>query len=329
MARIHREAGCTRDLINGMKPLRGKKPATYGEVRFFYDHYEKILAETDAMIGREYEEMIGRLSNDETRLDLQLQENIARQTIVVDKKLEELRGRIAGAGNFYTRFGRRVHYWVAESRRERDIHNPFAGISSELNFVRIRKADHIRNKQIAIQRERDNFSDSYQFLKEHESCLIGAYGEEAVVSALSQLPDNFCVINDVRLNFPRALFWNKTGEYIKSCQIDHIVVGPTGIFLLETKNWKASDLKNKSDDLNWQVNRSRFALWTYTLEYYSFLERPDIHKVVVSRNTPVTDLKLDRDIDVVSPKELPGFISRWKPVLSESEISKFVGIVNK
>jgi len=43
----------------------------------------------------------------------------------------------------------------------------------------------------------------------------------------------------------------------------------------------------------------------------------------------VADLKLDRDIDVVSPKELSGYISRWKPILSDSEITKFVGIVNK
>lgn len=52
--------------------------------------------------------MIGRLSADETRLDRQLQEKIARQTIVVDKNLEELRGRIAAVGNFFTRFGRRI-----------------------------------------------------------------------------------------------------------------------------------------------------------------------------------------------------------------------------
>jgi len=329
MARVHRETGSTRYLINGMKPLRGKKPATYEEVRHFYDHYEKILAETDVTIGRQYEEMIGRVSADEARLDRQLQENIARQTIVVDKNLEELRERIAGAGNFFTRFGRRVHHWIAESRRDDHIHSPFAGISFELKSVQARKAEHIRNKQTAIQRERDNVSISYQFLKAHESYLIGAYGEETVVSALSHLSDAYHVINDVNLNFRPALFWNKTGEYIKSCQIDHIVVGPNGIFLLETKNWKTSDIGKKSDKLIWQMNRSWFALWSFTFEYYTYLERPEIHKVVVSLNIPVADLELDRDIDVVSPKELSGYISRWKPILSDSEITKFVGIVNK
>jgi len=91
------------------------------------------------------------------------------------------------------------------------------------------------------------------------------YGEEAGVSALSHLSDDFHIINDVHLNFRRALFWNKTGEYLKSCQIDHIVIGPTGIFLLETKNWKPSDIGTKSDKLIWQMNRSRFALWPISL----------------------------------------------------------------
>ena len=331
MARIHREAGSTRYLINGMKPLQGKKPVTYGEVRYFYDHYEKILAETEVTVGQQYEEMISRLSSDEARLNRQLQENIACHTITVDKDLEELRGRIASAGNFFTRFGRRLYYWVAESRREHNIHNPFVGTSSELKSIQTQKADHIRNKQTAIQRERDNASVSYQFSQGTRIVLSGAFGEEAVVSVLSQLPDDFHIINDVHLNFPHSLFWNKTGEYIsESCQIDHIVVGPKGIFLLETKNWKSSDLSKQSDKLNWQMNRSWFALWSYILDYYprSF-ERPEIHKVLVLLNKPEADLKLDGDIEVVSPKELSGYISRWKTIFSNSEITKFVGIVNE
>jgi len=36
---------------------------------------------------------------------------------------------------------------------------------------------------------------------------------------------------------------------LKSSQIDHIVVGPTGLFLVETKNWKFSDIETKSDKL--------------------------------------------------------------------------------
>ena len=55
----------------------------------------------------------------------------------------------------------------------------------------------------------------------------GMQGEERVVSELSSLRDEFLVLNDVML---RGGMGN----------IDHIVVGPTGVFVVETKNFSGS-----------------------------------------------------------------------------------------
>ncbi|NVM56320.1 MAG: NERD domain-containing protein [Candidatus Helarchaeota archaeon] len=35
----------------------------------------------------------------------------------------------------------------------------------------------------------------------------------------------------------------KDNEYVKSCQIDHVVIGRNGIFLIETKNWNPATLQ--------------------------------------------------------------------------------------
>jgi hypothetical protein len=51
----------------------------------------------------------------------------------------------------------------------------------------------------------------------------GALGENAIASVLNALPDDFWVIHDVP-----APFGN----------LDHVVLGPTGIFSIETKNWR-------------------------------------------------------------------------------------------
>jgi len=53
----------------------------------------------------------------------------------------------------------------------------------------------------------------------------GAVGEALVASTLEQLPDDFFVINDVSKRFGN---------------IDHVVVGPTGVFVIDTKNWKGT-----------------------------------------------------------------------------------------
>jgi hypothetical protein len=56
------------------------------------------------------------------------------------------------------------------------------------------------------------------------SFLKGAEGEETVARLLSFLPANHTVLNDLQLDAGGPAF-------------DHIVVAPSGIFVIETKNW--------------------------------------------------------------------------------------------
>lgn len=51
----------------------------------------------------------------------------------------------------------------------------------------------------------------------------GASGESSVALLLANFPDEFCVINDLTTPFGN---------------LDHVVVGPTGVFVLDTKNWR-------------------------------------------------------------------------------------------
>ena len=53
----------------------------------------------------------------------------------------------------------------------------------------------------------------------------GAAGEIHVGNILADLPDDFCVINDLTTTFGN---------------LDHVVVGPTGVFVLDSKNWRGA-----------------------------------------------------------------------------------------
>lgn len=59
--------------------------------------------------------------------------------------------------------------------------------------------------------------------KRQDNMLRGATGEIQVGNLLTKLPDGFCVIND--LSTPNG-------------NIDHVVVGPTGVFVLDAKAWR-------------------------------------------------------------------------------------------
>jgi hypothetical protein len=330
MAHIHGTSGSTKYLLNGIKTINGKRLATLDELQHFYDHYEEILTETEANIARQQNEIILRFTNDESRLDKQLLEGIARRTVEVDKNINELNQKISAAGNFLAKTGYRLQYWVAVSLRNHRIHSPFTNLSIDLKNVRYQKAQRVNDKHTIIQKERNNVISSYNFLKTNETFLIGAQGEEAVINALSRLPDEYHVLNDINLHFHRAIHWREMNEYIKNCQIDHLVVGPTGIFLLETKNWKSSDIEKNSDRLLWQVHRCGFALWSYNLDYYPWYEdRPTIRIVVVSLNSLNTGRKLDSDIDLLPPQQLCDYILGRKATLSETAVKKFIDIVSR
>jgi hypothetical protein len=58
----------------------------------------------------------------------------------------------------------------------------------------------------------------------------GILGEEAVADALSELPPSYWVVHGVA-----------TGHG----DVDHVVIGPTGVFALETKAWEGAFYRNR------------------------------------------------------------------------------------
>lgn len=56
-----------------------------------------------------------------------------------------------------------------------------------------------------------------------ESFFKGARGEEAMAGMLARLPDDWHVYHDF-----------EAGKY----HVDHVLVGPAGVFAVETKNWR-------------------------------------------------------------------------------------------
>lgn len=62
---------------------------------------------------------------------------------------------------------------------------------------------------------------------EYKASVSGAYGEYSISSVMRSLPDYYHIINDVLLPTKKG-----------STQIDHTIVSPFGIFIIETKNHK-------------------------------------------------------------------------------------------
>ncbi len=70
--------------------------------------------------------------------------------------------------------------------------------------------------------------------KERLDMQRGAAGENAVARALANFPDEFHVINDLSTPFGN---------------LDHVVIGPTGVFVIDAKNWRGVVAPNGKGEL--------------------------------------------------------------------------------
>lgn len=164
------------------------------------------------------------------------------------------------------------------------------------------------------------------------SFIYGALGEQKVVKTLESLPDDYFLINDFAVSFSPAIYNRQENEYIKSVQIDHILVGPTGIFLIETKNWSEQSLVN----LNLrspvqQIKRSNFALFkllnneisNYRLRlgrhHWGDRKIPIRNLIVFTNTKPKEEFQY---VKILSLNELPGYVNYFKPSYSITETQK-------
>ncbi|MEI9960600.1 MAG: nuclease-related domain-containing protein [Limisphaerales bacterium] len=77
------------------------------------------------------------------------------------------------------------------------------GLICLVGRIGFRKLDEIEKRRVAMRK--------------------GAAGENIVARILADFPEGFCIINGLTTPF---------GD------LDHVVIGPTGIYVLDTKNWK-------------------------------------------------------------------------------------------
>jgi len=175
------------------------------------------------------------------------------------------------SSNFFVRIFRMFLCWFA-NRRLRSIE---ANFDREVNKPLVSLNTKISDLETQIANAQANFDDELlrriepsilkkesidKALERSGKWLVGARGEREVVQSLANLPDSFVVINDVVLHFKPPL---RTESGLRfQCQADHVVVGPNGVFNIETKYWSERSVQNL--DLRSPVEQIKIAgkgLW--------------------------------------------------------------------
>lgn len=163
---------------------------------------------------------------------------------------------------------------------------------------------------------------------EINSFIYGAIGEQKVAKELEKLSKDHFLINDFCLSFSPPMYNRKEKEHIKSVQIDHVLVSPCGVFLIETKNWSEHSMNN----LNLrspvqQIRRTNFALFNIlngarprllNLNQHHWGER----KIPIKSLIVLLNRKPDEEfqyVKILTLNELVSYINYFKPCFSDKE----------
>ncbi|MEO6151373.1 MAG: nuclease-related domain-containing protein [Mucilaginibacter sp.] len=159
--------------------------------------------------------------------------------------------------------------------------------------------------------------------------VYGALGEQKVVSELEILADDCILINDFVCKFHPSIYNQKESDYIKSVQIDHILITPAGVFLIETKNWSQNSINNPIlYSPVQQIKRANFALYKIlngkffdtklTLKKHHWGDRkiPIRNLIVFINHKPIEEFQY---VKILTLNNLLSYANYFKPCFSNDE----------
>lgn len=329
MAHIHGISGSTRFLLKGTKPIHGRRLSSLEDINKFLEDYQELLSEAATVEEKRQDEIIRALEAREAELNREMAKGIEERTKQVYTRILAINDRIEESESFFVILGLLIRFWGANRLSSSRIHLPSTKDKWKLWQLKREWGRAIANRTRSVSSANREIEATARFLTKNSSYLIGAKAEQQVISLLSTLPDDYHIMTGVDLHRFDTAYWLKKKDEIRFQQIDPIVIGPTGLFLVGTKNWSGADVELKTGDIKRQVRIATHTLWIYMKDEYRFYERnPKIRCVIVSTQGSHPDLKIDKDIDVITIDRLTEYITKRENILSTMNVERLTHVIS-
>ena len=176
----------------------------------------------------------------------------------------------------------------------------------------------------------------YETLKKLYPLISGAVGESLVVKEIKKLPNDYVLINDFKLEFEKPIYNKQNGDRIFSIQIDHLLISPAGIFIVETKNWSKKSLNNY--DLRSpveQIQRTGYAMFVVLsrisdefsdigIHHWGESQIPIRNLIVMINNKPK---KIFKFVKILRLNELINYVSHFDDIYSKRDINRITEVL--
>jgi len=317
-----------------------------GEINKFIKNYEAEKKEIPSIVENSLDEEIKNLHSSQIKSQ-EIYDDLKAATLnelnLEIKRLEEVSRRAVVISNINLLY--KILYYLnikilankksyLEKNAEKIVRQKTHTAEHEVIKVKNELNDYVVNRGKIIS---GRCEESYKELDSTKkvvdglyTLIAGAIGENAVVNELQKLSDSHYLINDFSLEFDPPIYNKKEDDRIFSIQIDHLLICPSGVFLLETKNWGKQSLNNL--DLRSPVEQilrtsyalfvllnseSRFNKITLARHHWGSKKIPIRNVIIMTNEKPKEEFK---HVKVLAVNELNGYVKYFDQIFNEAEV---------
>lgn len=286
---------------------------SFKDIQYFKSNFSKILKSSTVEERQKLNKIIVSLKHDEYNLRKRLEEKkLDLQQSLLKEKTELIENPLSSKGK------RRIK--KIDKTIEKKLDKPF---KKDIKQIKKMEKEHIlreKNLDKTIEKKVNQLHKAQDIIQKNQPFFAGAIGETAVIKELRKLPETYYILNEVLLRFSRSIRWRKYREYVKSCKIDHVIVGPTGIFLIETKNWSPQTMQTARFTPHKQIDRAGYIFFIHMMDRFGI--KFPVYKIVATyRQLPQIPYDYVSQLTI---RELVDYILLRKGRLNSSDILAIV-----
>jgi len=210
---------------------------------------------------------------------------------------------------------------------EKNLLKPIAlsGVKNKISKQKIVIERYEKEPKIIFQELETELFDNIKNIEDvlSSSEYSGACGEAKVLNELKKLNNNYHVFCDLRINMPHYITYN--GEKnLQSAQIDFVVVGRSGVFVIEVKNWSSKFIHDGPRKFTPHEQVDREGLLMYILLKNLLNNKPRVTKILVSLQSNISYLQEYKYVFVKNVMNLNYFIQKQQEYYSSEDVNKII-----
>jgi hypothetical protein len=327
IAVVYRKPVSTEYLLKGIYNINGKYLDNIDELDYIYNHHEELLKVISGLTRKQLDKDLARVDRELAFLYDMYSERVDLRSWTIDARIRALEDQAMMAPLGGRKIGLITRVIGLKLFRNTYINRPLKGIKDEIRRKEADKNELMANGPELIEGHYKRLMDTYNFIHNNRSLLENAKREEEVVNSLSKLANDYHVINNINLSQN-----NKMSSIARKppmpCSIAHIVVGPTGLYLIMMM--PPGDLK--SDESQKCLRQAIYI----NRNVKKFLQMNDISEydvkprtVLVTFNKGYTGEYLGESVDIVSLDRLSMYLKHRNYRIPNFTVDEMVRMFNR